>query len=84
MTNQKNVAEQTNINSQRETIKVNVTIDVDRTKYEQFRRIFDAQSESEFVSWALDNLWDEVTGRNPDVLADFLTAQNKRLAKQEA
>lgn len=60
-------------------VRITVTFDVDRTRYEQFRRMFDLQSESEFVSWALEGLLEEVTGKNPGLMSEFLNAQNERL-----
>lgn len=88
MTNQKNVTEQTNTQTQQngniktksETIRITITVDVDRTKYKQFRRMFDQQSWIEFVDYCINSgHLDEVLGENPELMAEFVKAQNERL-----
>lgn len=68
-------------------IEVTTTFEVDRVKYEKFRRIFDQQSWKEFVEWAAGHgLLDEVLGANPEIMQWFLEAQDERLhgKKKEA
>ena len=65
--------------AQESNVKVTVTFDVDRIEYDKFRRLFDSQSEREFVSWALEGLLAEVTGGNPSLMVEFLNCQNERL-----
>ncbi|MGI0019075.1 MAG: hypothetical protein ACREAY_01245 [Nitrososphaera sp.] len=59
-------------------IEVTVTMDLDKNKYDSFRRTYDAISEREFFSNCMDGHLDEMMGRNPELMAEYLEWQNER------
>jgi hypothetical protein len=63
--------------------RITVTVEVDKAKYEQFRKIFDEQSWKDFVNYCVNSgHLDEVLGDNPELMAAFLKAQTERQARE--
>ena len=69
--------------TQSTTIQVAVTLNLDKQKYETFRRTFDIESQTEAFSNFINDLLDAMNGSNPELMADYLQGQNERLSKKE-